>query len=79
MMRGGGSLPRGDKMAIVCPECENPLVVDTEAVEEGEVVLCDECGAELEIASLEPLELTLVDDSGYVEEEDIRRTDEDDE
>ena len=66
-------------MAVVCPECDNPIVVDTEEMEEGETVLCDECGAELEIASLEPLELTPVDDPGYVEEEDVRHTDEDDE
>ena len=66
-------------MAIVCPECENPIVVDTEDVDEGETVQCDECGTELEVVSLDPLELSPVDDSGYVEEEDVRHDDEDEE
>ncbi len=66
-------------MAIVCPECDNPIVVDAEELEEGETVQCDECGADLEVISLDPLELSAVDDSGYVEEEDVRRDDEDEE
>lgn len=66
-------------MATVCPECENPIVVNTEEVEEGETVQCDECGMELEVVTLEPLELKPIDDSGYVEEEDVRRDDEDEE
>ena len=33
-------------MAVVCPECDNPITVDADEVEEGETVLCDECGLE---------------------------------
>jgi alpha-aminoadipate/glutamate carrier protein LysW len=29
-------------MAVVCPECDNPIVVDVDEVEEGETVQCDE-------------------------------------
>jgi alpha-aminoadipate carrier protein LysW len=29
-----------------CPECENSLDVDVDEVEEGDIVVCDECGAE---------------------------------
>ena len=65
-------------MALVCPECENPLMVDAGEMEVGDPVLCDECGAELEIVSLDPLELIQVDDSGYVEEEEVRHGEEDD-
>jgi alpha-aminoadipate carrier protein LysW len=53
----------------VCPECENALSVDVEEVEEGDVVLCDECGAEFEIKSTDPLELTKVEDEGYEDED----------
>ena len=36
-------------MAVVCPECDNPIVIDTDEVEEGETVQCDECGIDLEV------------------------------
>lgn len=64
-------------MAVVCPECDHPIVVDTEEVEEGETVQCEECGTDLEVVSLEPLELVAVDESGYDDEEDTRVSEED--
>lgn len=66
-------------MAIVCPECDNPVVVDPDEVEQGETVQCDECGTELEVVSLDPLELAPVDEAGYDDEEDTRVVDEDEE
>jgi alpha-aminoadipate carrier protein LysW len=66
-------------MAVVCPECDNPIVIDTDEVEEGETVTCEECGMELEIVSVEPLELAPVDDIGYDDEEDAPALDEEDE
>jgi len=65
-------------MAVVCPECDNPIVVDVDEVEEGETVQCDECGADLEVVSVDPLELAAIDDSGY-DDEDVTHTDEEDE
>jgi alpha-aminoadipate/glutamate carrier protein LysW len=53
----------------LCPECESPLDIDVEDVDEGEVVVCDECGAEFEIVSTEPLELAKVEE-GYTDEDD---------
>ena len=66
-------------MAIVCPECDNPVVVNTDEVEEGETVTCDECGTELEVVSLDPLELVPIEESGYDDEEATRVDDEDEE
>lgn len=40
-----------------CPECETTLNVDVDEVEEGDVVVCDECGTEFEVVGVEPLEL----------------------
>jgi alpha-aminoadipate carrier protein LysW len=57
-------------MAVVCPECDNPITVDADEVEEGEVVVCDECGMELEVVSVDPLELAPVDVIGYDDEDD---------
>ena len=56
-------------MAVVCPECDNPIVVDVDEVEEGETVQCDECGADLEIVSVDPLEIASVEEAGYDDEE----------
>ncbi|MGD0443806.1 MAG: hypothetical protein ABSA39_07715 [Edaphobacter sp.] len=66
-------------MAVVCPECDNPIVVDADEVEEGETVQCDECGMDLEIVSVDPLELAAVDESGYDDEDPMHADDEDDE
>ena len=66
-------------MAVVCPECDNPITVDADEVEEGETVQCDECGLELEVVSLDPLELAPVDTTGYDDEEDAPVADEDEE
>jgi alpha-aminoadipate carrier protein LysW len=65
-------------MAVVCPECDNPIVVDVDEVEEGETVQCDECGVDLEVVSVDPLELAAIDDSGY-DDEDVTHTDEEEE
>ena len=66
-------------MAVVCPECDNPIVVDVDEVEEGETVQCDECGMDLEIVSVDPLEVAAVDVSGYDDEDSIATDDEEDE
>lgn len=67
-------------MSVVCPECDNPLDIDVDDVEEGEVVSCDECGTELEVVSSDPLELAPVDEEGYDDEDDdVKGDDEDDE
>jgi alpha-aminoadipate carrier protein LysW len=66
-------------MAVVCPECDNPIVVNTDDVEEGETVQCDECGTDLEIVSIDPLELVPIDVTGYDDEDSARPHDEDEE
>ncbi len=66
-------------MAVVCPECDNPLNIDVDEVEEGETVECDECGTELEVVSVDPLELAAVDAEGYDDEEDTPHAPGDDE
>ena len=57
-------------MSVVCPECDNPIDIDEDDVEAGEVVTCEECGTDLEVVSADPLELAPVDDEGYDDEED---------
>ena len=66
-------------MAVVCPECDNPLDIDVDVADEGETVTCDECGAEVEIVSLDPLEVAPVDTEGYDDEDLSREATEEDE
>jgi alpha-aminoadipate carrier protein LysW len=62
----------------VCQECESALDFDPEEVEEGDIVVCDECGTEFEVVATEPLELSQVDADGY-EDDDHELADEEEE
>jgi alpha-aminoadipate carrier protein LysW len=62
-----------------CPECENELDIEMDEVEEGDVVVCDECGTEYEVVGVEPLELVRVDDGLDDDDEDIVADEEEDE
>lgn len=57
-------------MAVVCPECDNPLDIDVDEVEQGDTVQCAECGTDLEIVSADPLEIAPVDADGYDDEDE---------
>ena len=46
----------------ICPECESLLDIEADEVEEGDVVVCDECGTEFEVITTEPLEFIKVED-----------------
>ncbi len=52
-----------------CPECESLLDFDADEVEEGDVIVCDECGNEYEVVATDPLELAKADEEGYEDEE----------
>jgi alpha-aminoadipate carrier protein LysW len=53
-----------------CPECENPLDLEVDEVEEGDIVACDECGKEFEVVGTEPLELANIEGDELDEEDD---------
>ena len=40
----------------ICPECSEEVYVDAES-EQGDNVICDECGAKLVVVGLDPVEL----------------------
>jgi len=46
-----------------CPECSEDVYVDADS-EQGDVVSCDECGTDLEIVGLDPIELDVHEDAG---------------
>jgi len=58
-----------------CPECETALDIEVDEVEEGDVIACEECGAEFEVVGVEPLELARVE-ADLEEVEDVLEEDE---
>lgn len=62
----------------VCPECDNELNFAEDEVDEGEIILCDECGTEFEVVNTDPVELSRVEEHGY-DEGALTFNDEDDE
>jgi alpha-aminoadipate carrier protein LysW len=50
--------------SVVCPECDAPL--NLKDVVQGEIVQCPDCGVDLEVVSVEPLQVELAP----MEEED---------
>ena len=53
-----------------CPECETLVDVDVDEVEEGEIVICPECGVDLEVVNTNPIELDLAEDEELEEDEE---------
>ena len=55
---------------IKCPNCDAAIEVDEDEVDEGESLTCDECGADLTVVGLDPLELESDEDEDEEEEEE---------
>jgi alpha-aminoadipate carrier protein LysW len=64
-----GEVDRGEAMAT-CPECDAEIEVDEFEVDEGDRISCDECGSNLKVVSLSPLEFDLASDEDDDDEDD---------
>jgi lysine biosynthesis protein LysW len=65
-----------------CPECDAEIEIDDDDIEEleiGDPFECDECGSELRVASLDPLEFDPDDLDEEEDEDDEEDDDEEDE
>lgn len=62
---------------VSCPKCDAPIDVEEEELDEGDVLSCDECGASLTVASVNPVELESEDEED--EDDDDYEFDEDEE
>jgi len=47
---------------VSCPKCDSAIDVEEEELDEGDVLSCDECGAALTVASVNPVEIRPEDD-----------------
>ena len=68
---------------VNCPLCDAPIDVEEEELDEGDPLVCEECGANLIVTGVDPLELEDDDDEDEdddeEEEEDLDLEDEDEE
>lgn len=71
---------------VSCPKCDGAIDVEEEELDEGDVLSCDECGASLTVASLNPVELEpeeeieeKEDDFDYDDDEEDDEDEEEDE
>ena len=64
---------------LKCPVCDDVIDVDEDDVEEGDAISCDECGADLRVAGINPLEVESTEDLEEEDEddEDLLKDDED--
>jgi alpha-aminoadipate carrier protein LysW len=60
-----------------CPECE--AVIDEEFEDVGEIISCPECGVELEVISVDPVEFDLAPIDDEDDDDEFRFDDTDDE
>ena len=51
---------------VTCPECDAQIDLEEDELDEGVLITCDECGIQLRVLGLDPLELEPIED----EEED---------
>ncbi len=61
-----------------CPECDAEIEVDEFDVDKGDLISCPDCGSNLEVISLAPVELEAVDEDEEEEEDDDDDFEEDD-
>jgi alpha-aminoadipate/glutamate carrier protein LysW len=50
-------------MTASCPECDAMISLRADAIE-GQIIVCPDCGAELEVTSIDPAELALAPEVG---------------
>jgi lysine biosynthesis protein LysW len=55
---------------VECPLCDASLDVEEDELDEGDNIVCEECGANLRVASLNPLEIEEIEEDFEEEEED---------
>jgi len=67
---------------VNCPLCDAAMDVDEEELDEGDALVCEECGASVTVSSVAPLELAADADEDFEDEEEFDEDfdeDEDDE
>jgi len=70
---------------VNCPLCDAVIDVDEDELDEGDSLICEECGANLSVSGVSPLELTSEkesdddDDDDFDEDDDFEEEDDEEE
>ena len=64
---------------VNCPLCDAVIDVDEEELDEGDSLVCEECGANLNVSGVSPLELVsdAADDEDDLDEDELDEDDDD--
>jgi alpha-aminoadipate carrier protein LysW len=55
---------------VRCPDCGAEIDVDEDEVEEGEILSCAECEAEMEVVQIHPVHLNVISEGDDEEDEE---------
>lgn len=65
---------------VNCPKCDAMIDVDEDELDEGDTLTCEECGADLTVAGVDPVELeTSEEEEEEEEDEDFDYAEDEDE
>ncbi|MBI3472671.1 MAG: hypothetical protein HY013_15050 [Candidatus Solibacter usitatus] len=64
---------------VTCPVCDSDIDVEETDVDEGDSLSCDECGADLRVVGINPLEIESADEDDEEEDDSFVEDDEEDE
>ena len=64
---------------VTCPECDARIDIEEDELDEGDLITCDECGEDLRVVGLDPLELEPADEEEEDEDEEGGLKEDDDE
>ncbi|MBI1792117.1 MAG: hypothetical protein HYR60_31725 [Acidobacteria bacterium] len=64
---------------VTCPVCDSDIDVEETDVDEGDTLSCDECGADLRVVGINPLEIESADEDDEEEDDSFVEDDEEDE
>ena len=53
-----------------CPLCDGAIDVEEEDLDQGDIFACEECGAEILVTGVNPLELEAAEEEDLDDEED---------
>jgi len=64
---------------VTCSLCDSKIDIEEEELDEGDLVTCEECGAEFRVIGVNPLELEALEEEDDEEDPDFEEEDEEDE
>jgi alpha-aminoadipate/glutamate carrier protein LysW len=71
---GMGAGKKEEGAMVNCPLCDAVIDVDEDELDEGDSLICEECGANLNVSGVSPLELV----SDAADDDEVEDLDEDD-